>query len=240
MALGGALGPPVPGYQLTEGDVLADILGHQFRNRDLLRRALTHRSAASGHLDGFERLEFLGDRVLALGVADLLLARFPREKEGDIAKRFALLVEAKTLAGIARAIGLGAHLVISRGEADAGARDREGILADALEAVIAALYLDGGMPAARAFIERHWLPLAEKAEKPPLPAKTALQEWSQGRGQPLPTYTEVSREGPPHDPRFVVEVALPGIAPAQGSGRSKRLAEQAAAAALLARVTGSG
>jgi ribonuclease-3 len=222
------------------GAAFTAALGHTFANRDLLREALTHRSAVDRqrgrNLDlrfGNERLEFLGDRVLPLAVADLLIGRFPDESEGELARRHAALVRAETLAEVARSIDLGAHLTLAESEEATGGREKPAILADACEAVIGALYRDGGLDAARSFVERYWVPRIEHDPKPPRDPKTALQEWAQGRGLPLPSYREVGREGPPHAPQFVMEVTVRGRAPAQGTGKTKREAERAAAIAML-------
>lgn len=212
----------------------AAVLGHSFATPALLRRSLTHPSAAAVPGESYERLEFLGDRVLGLLVAELLWRRFPDETEGHMARRHAALVRRETLALVARETGLGDHLILARPEREAGEADNPALLADACEAVIAALYLDGGLAAARAFVEPRWVPLLEADLEPPQDAKTALQEWAQGRALPLPVYRETRREGPPHDPVFTVEVFVEGRNPAEGVGRSKRLAEQAAAERLLA------
>lgn len=205
-------------------------LNHAFQDPDLLRRALTHTSAEADFDN--ERLEFLGDRILGLSVAELLLDAFPREREGDIGRRFAQLVRAETLTEIGRRVGIDAALDYVGGEA------RDSVVADATEAVIAALYLDGGYAVAAEFIARHWSPLIERADAPPRDAKTALQEWSQAHGLGLPVYRDIAREGPDHAPLFTVEVSVTGMAPAQAQGNSKRAAEQAAAALLLAEVEG--
>jgi ribonuclease-3 len=181
----------------------------------------------------YERLEFLGDRVLGLVVAHMLYAAFPAESEGALAKRLAALVRRETVARVAEAVGLGRHLVLSRGEADSGGRSSRTVLADAFEALIGALYLDAGLAAADHFIRRHWQPLLEADARPPQDAKTALQEWAQGSGLPLPRYAMVASEGPPHSPTFCVEVQVGDLTPARGTGRSKQLAQQAAAAAML-------
>ena len=218
---------------------LADRLGHRFARPELLVRALTHPSAAhrrGAREDSYERLEFLGDRVLGLIVADLLLRRFPEENEGELALRHAGLVRRETLAQIAEELDLGSHLRLAKGEAAAGERDNPAILADSCEAVISAVYLDGGLDAARALVEPLWTPLLEAALEPPRDAKTILQEWAQARGLPLPDYREVGRTGPDHGPVFTVEVAVQGHPPAAGEGRSKRLAEQAAAGLLMSRI----
>ena len=220
----------------ASSDDLAVRLGHGFARPELLREALTHPSAAGPRHPSYERLEFLGDRVLDLVVAALLLRRFPDEPEGLISRRHSALVRAETLTRVARAIGLGAHIVLPRGEEASGLRDRDSVLADAMEAVIAALWLDGGDAAARRFIEARWQPLVDEDAQPPIPAKMALQEWAQGRALPVPAYRETGRTGPDHAPLFTVEVAVVGEAPAEGSGSSKRAAEDAAAQALLAKL----
>jgi len=213
---------------------LEERIGHCFARVDLLDRALLHASAAMRGDRGNERLEFLGDRVLGLIIADALLARFPDEREGSIARRHASLVSQPVLARVAQAIALGDFLTFAKGERDAGAARNPAILADAIEAVIAAIYLDGGLEPARAFVLTQWQPLIVEGSTPPSDPKTALQEWALARGLALPTYRVVKSEGPAHSPRFEVTVAIDGIAPAAGEGRSKRAAEKAAATALLA------
>ena len=219
---------------------LSDRLGYRFADPRLLRQALTHSSAA-GHqraeVVSYERLEFLGDRVLGLIVADMLLDRFPDEPEGALARRHAFLVSREALAEVARGLGLGEFLHVSRGEAEGGGRDNPTMLADVCEAVIGALYRDSGLEAARGFVVPSWEPLVRQDRKPPQDSKTALQEWAQGRGLPLPRYTVVDRSGPPHEPQFTVEAAVDGYEGARGQGRSKRLAEQDAATQLLQRLT---
>lgn len=209
-------------------DALLASLDYSFRDREFLERALTHTSAGAD--DNNERLEFLGDRVLGLVVAELLLNKFPGENEGDIGRRFAQLVRAETLTQIGRAVGLDEAL------SHAGDDANDGLVADATEAVIAALYLDGGYPVAARFIERHWAPLIRSSDAPPRDAKTALQEWSQARGLGLPIYYDIAREGPDHEPLFTVEVNVPGGTPARAQGANKRAAEQEAAALLLAQL----
>lgn len=218
---------------------LAARLGHRFRRWELLREALTHPSTApelrGGARHGYERLEFLGDRVLGLIIAELLVERFPNEPEGTLAKRHTALVRKEALADAAESIDLGRHLILSSGEEVSGGRLNQAILADACEAVIAALYLDGGLDPARRFIHQV-MGQGIDARGPPEDPKTALQEWAQGRGRPLPIYTTVSRSGPDHDPEFQVSVTVEGEEPATGLGSSKRAAAKAAAAALLTRL----
>lgn len=218
----------------ADPDELSGILGHRFQDPALLREALTHQSALPGGARGsYQRLEFLGDRVLGLVIAELLLKRFPAESEGALARRLAALVRQETLAEVAAGLGLDRFVILSRAEAEAGGARNPALLSDSCEAVIGALYLDGGLAVAEAFVLAHWTALLEAERAPPRDAKTTLQEWAQGRGLPLPDYREVGRSGPDHDPVFTVEASVAGQAPARGEGRSKRLAEQAAAAALL-------
>lgn len=221
---------------------LAAVLGHQFSRPELLREALTHPSARGRRgrdHRGYERLEFLGDRVLGLIVAELLFGRFPRENEGALTRRHTGLVRREALTQVAEAAGLGAHILLSPGEDAAGARANQSVLADVCEAVIAALYLDGGLPAAAKFVERWWQPqLASLGAAPPRDPKTGLQEWAQGRGLPLPAYKTIATEGPAHRRTFTVTVSVEGLAPATATGASKRAAEIAAAAVALSSVEG--
>lgn len=218
---------------------LYPILERVFTAPALLAEALTHSSlagtdrAGARHAPDYERLEFLGDRVLGLIVAERLLDRFPADREGVLAKRHTAHVRRETLAAVARRIGLGAYLRMSPGEEQMGGRDNDTILADACEAVIGALYIDGGLEAARRFIHAQWADAVDNPGDPPPEPKTALQEWAQARGLPLPAYALVDRIGPDHAPRFVVRAAVGGCGQAEGEGGSKRAAERAAAAALL-------
>lgn len=221
---------------------LADVLGHRFERPALLTEALTHRSvlaAKSSERRSYERLEFLGDRVLGLVIAKLLFEHYPSESEGQLARRFNALVQGETLATVSLAIGLDNQLILAPSEEQAGGRANRGLLADVCEAVIAALYLDGGMVAAEQFILRYWLPLATAKARPRRDAKTQLQEWAQSRGLPLPIYHTIGREGPAHSPRFAIRVSVDGLGAAEGRGGSKRVAEQNAAGELLARLPAS-
>ena len=224
------------------GEALAALeaaLGHKFRTPDLLSRALRHPSATSRPLENNQRLEFLGDRVLGLAVAEYLHEHFPQESEGALAKRLAALVRRDALARVANLLDLGGLIELGRSEDDSGGRTNPANLADALEAVIAALYLDGGADVATRFIRAQWAPLAAENREPPRDAKTRLQEWSQGRGGQLPAYVVTAETGPPHAPVFEVEVRLPGVAPARAEGSSKRAAEQGAAERMLAALEAS-
>ena len=216
-------------------DVAATALGHDFGRPELLREALTHASARTGRRS-YERFEFLGDRVLGLVIAHMLHDGFPGEDEGAQAKRLAALVQRQALALVGTELGIGDLIEMARGEEDTGGRANPAILADAMEALIAALYFDGGLSIAERFIRLHWTAMMEAMEAPPQDAKTELQEWAQGAGRPLPCYTTIAEQGPAHDPVFEVEVTVNGQAPITGTGRSKRAAEQAAAGALLAKV----
>lgn len=195
------------------------------------------RSTAKGELprDDNERLEFLGDRVLGLAVADMLNEAYPAAREGELARRFNLLVRGETCAEIAREIGLGPHLVLSGSEEASGGREKETILADAMEAVLGAIFLSSGFDRAREVVRRLWATRVGDAPLIIADAKSALQEWAQGKGYALPRYVEVSRTGPDHAPVFVAEVRIKGCEPALGEGASKRAAEQSAATTLLAR-----
>jgi ribonuclease-3 len=219
-------------------DALSGRLGYQFRDKRLLEEALTHRSAIDRrHADfayGNERLEFLGDRVLGLVVAEMLQEHFPKEDEGALAKRHAALVRAEMLVEIAGELQLGEALRISDSERASGGAAKPTILADACEALLGALYKDGGLDAAAAFIRRHWTSRLEAARRPPDDPKTSLQEWAQSRGLPLPSYRELGRRGPDHAPLFAIEVAVNGHPPTSGEGRTKREAERMAAERLLA------
>lgn len=213
-------------------------IGYRFKDRALLARALTHSSARlsrNGEGDN-ERLEFLGDRVLGLCVAELLLETFGTASEGDLAKRFNHMVRGASCAAVARVWDIGPHLTVSDSEAESGGRDKDTILADACEAVLAAIFIEAGFDKAREVVRRHWQPRIDMLPSEAGDAKSRLQEWAQGRGLALPAYTEVQRTGPDHAPKFVAEVRIDAKRTARGTGASKRAAEQEAAANLLGRV----
>ena len=238
-------GVPARSRSRDTGDLgaLETVLGHRFGDRALLRAALEHSSlggqgARPALPERFDRLEFLGDRVVGLVVAELLLERYPEDGEGDIARRYATLVNRDSLAGVARSIGLGRFLRLSAGEAHAGGGDNPAVLADAFEAVVAAVYSDGGMERARAFLVERFAPLVAGLAVPPQDAKTALQEWAQSRGLSLPAYRTLKMTGPAHRPRIEVEVRVGDLPPETAYGASRRAAEQVAAAALLAKMRG--
>lgn len=208
---------------------------HRFADADLLVEALTHGSLAEGR--SYERLEFLGDRVLGLIVARLLLQSFPDEAEGALGKRHAMLVRRETIADVAKRIDLAAFIRMAPDHAARGGLENASILADVGEAVIGALFLDGGLAAAEAVVETHWLPLLEAQRQPPRDAKSALQEWAMERGRPLPSYREVGRSGADHAPLFTIAVSLDGCGAEEAQGPSKKAAEHAAADKLLRRLT---
>lgn len=223
--------------------VLIGRLGHDFRDPDLLEQALTHPSVGegSGRVSGRpvvdnQRLEFLGDRVLGLLVAERLSRDFPAADEGQMSARLHPLVDKPACARVAERLGVGAALRLSAGESKQGGRRREGALGDAMEAILAAVYLDGGIDVARAVFERGW---AEELAAPPAPAvsnpKSALQEWALARGLALPAYRIVDRKGADHAPVFTVEASVEGLQPLTAQGRSRQDAEKAAATALLKR-----
>jgi len=216
---------------------LEERIGYSFADMSLLDSALTHISALTGasRIGSYQRLEFLGDHVLGLVISDMLFRAFPKANEGELSRRLADLVRKETCADVARAIDLGTAIKLGASEANSGGRRRLAILADVCEALIGAVFLDGGYPAAAALIERFWGERMRAPAHPLRDPKTVLQEWAQARGLPTPSYREVERTGPHHDPEFRVSVALPELKPAEGLGRSKRAAEQAAAAAMLAR-----
>jgi ribonuclease-3 len=213
-------------------------LGHKFADPVLLEEALTHPSLAGfrarkkNSTTPYERLEFLGDRVLGLALAAWLYEKYPTASEGELAKRHAGLVNREALRAVAIEIGLSTYLHLAKGEDAQAARKNLAALSDAMEAVIGALYLDGGMKAAENFIRRFWQKDIAIAEAP-ADAKTLLQEWAQGQGLPLPQYRVTAQGGPAHAPKFTVEVNVKGHAPAAAEGDSKRAAEKLAAKALL-------
>lgn len=209
------------------------LLGHDFTRPELLAEALTHRSAAGAKGVGSnERLEFIGDRVLGLVVAEWLIERFPNEQEGKLGPRLAALVSKPSLAAIAETSNVGAMLSVAPGEAKRGVSAQATVLADALEAMIGALYLDAGLDAARSFVRRVMKDVVVAQAAPPKDPKTALQEWALKRSQQLPDYQVVSQSGPSHAPLFVVRVSV-GKESAEAKAGAKRAAEQEAARMLL-------
>ena len=214
-------------------------IGYKFADTALLTTAFTHVSAlkpATRHrADSYQRLEFLGDHVLGLVVSDMLYRAYPRADEGELSKRLADLVRKESCADVAKSLGLLDDIKLGAVGAGAGARLRKSVLGDICEAVIGAIFLDGGYGAAAQFVERNWTERMRKPRRPLRDPKTVLQEWAQGKGLPTPVYREVERTGPHHDPQFRVAVDLPGLAPAEGVGGSKRAAEKVAASVMIAR-----
>lgn len=219
-------------------DGLQERIGYAFADKGLLEAALTHVSATAGRQDrarSYQRLEFLGDHVLGLVVSHMLYRAFPTANEGELSRRLADLVRRETCGEMARAMDLGPDIILGPSEAQGGGRRRTAILADVCEALVGAVFLDGGYEPAAHFVERFWHPRMLASRRPPRDPKTMLQEWAQGKGLTTPTYREVGRSGPHHSPQFQVVVDVPGHASTEGIGGSKRAAEQAAAAAMLQR-----
>jgi ribonuclease-3 len=214
-------------------DPLEVRIGHRFANRDLAFLALTHMSGASGRLTSYQRLEFLGDRVLGLVVAEMLYANFPEAEEGELSRRLADLVRRETCAEVAREWGVESHLRLGEGERQAV--NKAAILADVCESLIGAIFLDAGYVAVKDVVIRAIEPLMRAPRRPLRDPKTALQEWAQARGLEAPLYREIARAGPHHAPEFTMLVVVSGFEPAEAKGASKRGAEQAAALQFIAR-----
>lgn len=216
---------------------LEDRLGRRFSDKALLRRALTHSSLSGGvePVRDLERLEFLGDRVLGLLTAEALFRRYPGYEEGDLAPRLNALVRKETCAKAALYFGVDQHILMSEWEESAGGREKTAILGDVMEALLGALYIDGGLEAAGVVYERFWTPNLEDLSRVHRDPKTELQEWSQRRKLGAPDYDLIDAEGPAHAPAFRVAAKVKGYAPAEGEGRSKRAAQMAAARAFLVR-----
>ena len=209
------------------------ILGHRFKDKTLLDKALTHSSVNSHVAENYERLEFLGDRVLGVSVASLLFRLFPHEPEGNLSRRFTGLVCKETVAQVARMLGLEKYIRV--GSEDI--RDNENVLCDVCEAVIGAIYIDAGVDEAIAFVDKHWRELIDKNMAPPKDAKTLLQEVAHVKGLGVPEYRLVSREGSEHEPVFHIAVTLPDLGSETGARRKKKLAEFDAAGKMLERLT---
>jgi ribonuclease III len=227
--------------EATDLHRLAERLGHDFADLDLLAEAVTHpsiaaRPKAKKPAPNFDRLEFLGDRVVGLAVADLLYRRYPRAAAGELSRRFNALVRQESLARVAASVALGGYLRLSPGERGSGGADKPAILADACESVIAALYLDGGMAAVQSFVAATFGAALDDAAGADKDAKTSVQEWAAAQGLAPPVYAVIEKSGPPHAPVFVVSANLAPDLRSRGEGPSKRAAEQAAAQALLAAI----
>ncbi|MBE9637646.1 ribonuclease III [Salipiger mangrovisoli] len=224
----------------AEIEALEQRLGHRFDRPDLLRRALTHSSMSGPGREDNQRLEFLGDRVLGLVMAEALLGEDRKASEGQLAPRFNALVRKEACAEVARDVDIGAALKLGRSEMMSGGRRKQALLGDAMEAVIAAVYLDGGFEVAREMILRLWGDRVSTVQQDARDPKTSLQEWAQARGMTPPAYVETARSGPDHAPVFTIEVRLASGQKADATAGSKRKAEQEAAAALLAQVSENG
>ena len=226
---------PAPALTVEQREELTRLIGAKIADHDLFDRAMTHSSAVPGDAARLsnERLEFLGDRVLGLVIAGELIKRFETEREGGLAPRLNALVSRTTCARIAEEIGLGNFLLLDAAERARGGAARQSILANAMEALIGAIYLEGGMKASEAFVAKYWKAEFKQLSEAPQDPKSRLQEELQGKGQPAPVYRQVSREGPDHAPVFKVEVVATGEEPAVGEGASKQAAERAAARSML-------
>ena len=217
---------------------LEERIGHTFADRTLIERAVTHVSAVASRgarADTYQRLEFLGDRVLGLAVSDMLFRAFPKAAEGELSQRLAELVRKETCADVAVEWGVGLHVRLGGGEAQTGGTKKTAILGDICEAIIGAVFIDAGFSAAQDLVRRNWTDRMMKPRRPLRDPKTTLQEWAQARGLDTPVYREAGRSGPAHAPRFVIAVDINGFPAVEAEGASKRLAEQAAALAFMAR-----
>lgn len=214
---------------------LMKTLGYQFKNPALLQRALTHPSMGA---EDNQRLEFLGDAVLQFIMSDILYATHPKDREGQLTHLRALLVCEAALSQVARSLHVGEALRMDRGEELTGGRDKPSVLCDAMEAILAAIYLDGGLNAAREIVLRCW-PKPEEVHRPMQDSKGALQEHLQKDGGDAPTYAIIAQDGPPHDRTFEAAVSRYGVELARGAGKTKKQAEQAAALAALEKLTGN-
>ncbi len=226
---------PIGSVTPTRLAELEERTGHTFSNLERLDRALTHSSAKSRTGKDYQRMEFLGDRVLGLCIAELLFSNFPTANEGELSVRLNALVNADTLAEVADEIGLHAFIKTGADVGDLTSDRQKNMRADVVESLIATIYLDGGLDAANAFIRRYWSKRSMHQMAARRDAKTELQEWAHKLYSIVPSYKEVSRDGPDHEPTFVIEVTVAQLKPERAEGRSKRLAEQAAAEKMLHR-----
>lgn len=208
---------------------------YTFKDPSLLERALTHASVQCISCHN-ERLEFVGDRVLGLVIADFLYNQFPEEDEGSLAKRHTGLVQQATLVKVASQLDLSSHLNLSPSEKKSGGQKKGAILADAVEALIGGIYYDGGFDAARSFVKKFWGDLISRQEEPPEDSKSKLQEWAQAKSLPLPEYKVIKKSGTDHSPKFEVEVTVESVGKASAAAASKRAAEKSAALKLLKKI----
>ncbi len=212
---------------------LFSTIGVTLKDVDTLTSALSHKSASHGRDIGYERLEFLGDRILGLCVADMLMKAFPKEPEGDLSRRLNALVRQETLAEIGEEMDLKKYMILGKAEEESGAKGNPAIVSDIVEALIATIYLEKGLEEARRFIHRYLEKRLANTAEPPKDAKSTLQEWAMARKMPLPAYVVTNRTGPDHAPIFTIEVSLPGSDPVSATGETKRMTEQKAAEAFL-------
>ena len=219
-------------------DLLQERLDYRFTNQDLLIEALSHPSISKEmSRRSYERLEFVGDAVLGMVMAELLFNRFPEAKEGELAKREAALVCGEMITELSKELGLGEFLFMSMGEENSGGRVNDANLENVLEALIGAIYFDAGLDAVRPRIEKWWANPIECMVLPPKDPKTSLQEWVQSQGKPLPSYRIVNREGPSHAPIFTIQLDVEGQEPVLSRGPSRRVAERNAAAQMMEQLT---
>ncbi len=233
-------GAPAAAFGHGDLGALQARIGHSFADASLLVRALTHVSALPAsqvqrRIDSYQRLEFLGDRVLGLAVSTMLFETFPAAEEGELSRRLADLVRKDTCADVARDWGVGEFLRLGEGEAQTGGAKKSAILGDICESILGAVFLDAGFPASESVVRRFFAAKMLKPGRPLRDPKTALQEWAQARGLPPPAYRQSGRSGPDHAPLFVMEVCVTGFEPVLAEGSSKRLAEQTCAQLFLAR-----
>ena len=225
----------MPRRQDADLSPLEQRIGIAFSDRSLLRQALTHVSACTKRADSYQRLEFLGDRVLGLAIADLLFETFPDAAEGELSRRLAELVRRETCAEVAAEWGVAPFIILGGGEAQSGGAQKAAILGDICESIIGAVFVDAGFAAAQRLVRDSFAARLDQASASLRDPKSALQEWAQGRGLAAPVYRLDGQTGPDHAPRFLISATIEGFADAQGEGSSKRHAEQAAAEAFLAR-----
>jgi ribonuclease III len=239
VALGGALEPDLFALAMSDRKKtpasLEKKIGHRFKDKSLLTQALTHVSAIGGGKlkISYQRFEFLGDHVLGLTISDLLLREFTNAQEGELSQRLSDLVRKETCAEVGLELDLGSYVYFGQHELQSGGRKKKTIIADVCEAVIGAVYLDGGFQAAAKFVNKYWRPRALAPGRELRDAKTRLQEWAQKQGLPPPSYRQVERKGPDHKPVFRIAVEVQGIVSGEGVGATKRDAERAAAEAAL-------
>jgi ribonuclease-3 len=220
---------------VRSAEKFAELTGYRFKDDELLMDAITHSSHNSSGRKDYERLEFLGDRILGMVVAEQLYKRYPQADEGMMARQFTYLVRKGTCTLVAKDMGLSELMRAGRSMEGKQTRSSNRMLGDACEAVLAAIYFDSGFAAVRKFILRYWKPYLDKASAAPRDPKTRLQEWALAKGLALPQYKEISREGPDHEPMFIIEVSVPGYEPVRGQATSKRRGEQLAAETFIER-----